>query len=96
MSKHTLGPWTVDTDTGGRKPIMAKDGITSVAHTDGLENEDLDEANARLIAAAPEMLQALKRAVSMLQAVGMPADAIPQDLEKMEDAIAKAEGEHNE
>ena len=52
--KHTPGPWIADGTT-----VMTSDGIyLHVATTHFLT--DRPEANARLIAAAPEMLAALK------------------------------------
>ncbi len=54
MSKHTPGPWTVNyrrvTPVAGKQ-----DGTDDVCHVYG-DNE----ANARLIAAAPQLLAALK------------------------------------
>ena len=67
MSKHTAGPWeSVDLGTsiidliGGRFVIKAQEAPGGIGHTiGGLGLEE--EANARLIAAAPEMAEILKR-----------------------------------
>lgn len=62
MSKHTPGPWKV-TDDGC---IYFKDGFIGEAYqfNPGLYGEKQEDApmmaNAKLIAAAPEMLEALK------------------------------------
>lgn len=53
MSKHTPGPWTVRPALGvGEYKISEDEGLT--------ENCEETKANARLIAACPEMLLALK------------------------------------
>jgi hypothetical protein len=70
MSKHTPGPWKIFEGWGAdsRRPVI----IDSVPDVEGKfvgncicylasTNPDMD-ANARLIAAAPEMLQVLKSA----------------------------------
>ena len=52
-AKHTPGPWTTETDS-----CMVRNAQkVAVAFTSNLQNAD---ANARLIAAAPDLLAALK------------------------------------
>jgi hypothetical protein len=79
MSKHTPGPWEVEDDTD--EVIVSRDpeanGFQIVAKTYGPD----DAANARLIAAAPDLLAALKHVRD-----------IYADIEIVRDAIAKAEG----
>lgn len=55
-AKHTPGPWAVD-DVYGL--IMANNGAYEVAAVHAARNDGEAKANARLIAAAPEMLEAL-------------------------------------
>ena len=64
---HTPGPWSVEPEsvtaaTGHYEPpvILAADGFTSVAII--RVGAGHDEANARLIAAAPDLLRAAKDA----------------------------------
>ena len=64
MSKHTPGPWVVDAAQYGYI-ITAKGGAYDIAVVRDIGNED-NKANARLIAAAPELLAALKRATDLL------------------------------
>src|SRR5690606_19394978 len=61
MEKHTPGPWAVD-GKGSQAIVRANDlRIVSIRHRlDGDEHE----ANARLIAAAPELLEALQLLMS--------------------------------
>jgi hypothetical protein len=54
MSAHTPGPWQVDIDDGD---VTVFSGGVNIAKIHGGEAEYL--ANAQLIAAAPEMLEAL-------------------------------------
>ena len=91
MTKHTQGEWWVD--EFNRVRSCDSDGF--IAHmSDGgfphdcepLYDEETQAANARLIAAAPEMLEALENAVC--------GDRIKDDVwEKMIAAISKARGE---
>ena len=63
MSKHTPGPWTyhICRDTSTAR-IEAKGGCEVVGSTVGYSSEEC-EANAKLIAAAPDLLEALERMV---------------------------------
>lgn len=71
MSNHTPGPWTVGMflTNGGQKPVVSADRRIALAdsQTDfergqGWQHECAErEANARLIAAAPDMLAILQR-----------------------------------
>lgn len=84
MSAHTPGPWiangsAVETD----RPRGQPSDVLAFLHLDaGLPTE----ANARLIAAAPDLLVALKRIVK--DATGLT----PASLDEALAAIAKAEG----
>ena len=95
MSKHTPGPWVIVRDTDNKRAItmihaQPKDpkaygqGIAKLVRQ-GLET---DEPNALLIAAAPEMLEALKELVAGIET----RTAGPDDMEKARAAIAKATG----
>jgi hypothetical protein len=97
-TKHTLGPWQVK---GGRwgyeiqTPEPNKQGALTIvasqstAHRDGDEND----ANARLIAAAPEMLEALQAVADAYQRM---FDVMPVAWQTFDDivqqAIARATG----
>lgn len=61
--KHTPGPWHVTSMTLNLVVVGANGG--AVARTDYAGT--LDEDNARLIAAAPEMLDALERLLSVIE-----------------------------
>ncbi len=73
MSAHTAGPWTLVAQSDGSAMIarefatgkqMNPKGLRLIAHVLARGNSLAeDEANARLIAAAPELLEALHGAV---------------------------------
>ena len=88
QSKHTPGPWNVDGDATvyGPRFSIANDkeqiGIFEVADCKGYKQER--EANARLIAAAPDLLLALERLAHPM--------ADDEDLSFARDTIANARG----
>jgi len=89
MSVHTPGNWISFTDRNGRFIVGSGTNcdVAYVAHPP-VGNSD---ANARLIAAAPDLLEALQMALAELD--GLNLDAIGFDrttLETMREAIAKA------
>ena len=95
MSKHTPGPWNVSEEFDG---TSIKAGMFHVTHTIqacGFHEPDVDkavtQANARLIAAAPELLDALN---AMLTHMGMDEDEWNKvTFNQARAAIAKATGE---
>jgi hypothetical protein len=106
MTQHTPGPWKMDAmrDGAGHNMITVDQDIKGpyreICRSYDIEPDDLEEtkANARLIAAAPEMLDALKamREALLLWKEFAPlawdtADVIAID--KANKAINKAEGE---
>ena len=89
MSKHTLAPWKVIEAHRGYI-IEATDYAYDVAVVRTAGNHD-NEANAQLIAAAPDLLEALK---ALLEAVDDVSDDFgwPLATDKARAAIDKAEG----
>ena len=88
MSKHTPGPWKIDGESD--RVIVAHDGETLAqtyfVYGDRDRQYPQSIANARLIAAAPDLLEACRFALSI---IGHPDDA---GTNAIADAIAKAEG----
>jgi hypothetical protein len=95
VSKHTPGPWRlVNTSSGNPILIYAENGkYLALSHHGGNVGwkpiTDLDEAkaNARLMAAAPELLEALK---AFLEDTLAPVNTLA--MMRAEAIIAKAEG----
>lgn len=97
--KHTKGKWVVF-DTGDTIDINAEDseGFTLIAEIPcSLRNRyehllDEKEANAKLIAAAPELLEALEDVANMCKGhliEGLEFDAV-EVMENVDEAIKKA------
>lgn len=61
-AQHTPGPWNIGTKNGAR--VWSENGETLIADADVSESlrKEIKKANARLIAAAPDLLAALKEA----------------------------------
>ena len=93
---HTPGPWEASTHPASDPEychVWAKGRGSDIALVVRADNESMinvgsAEANARLIAAGPEMLEALK---DMIAGMGHIKDCGPT-VEKARAAIAKAEG----
>lgn len=59
-AKHTPGPWRVGEEAGSEMIVYAPDGFAVASTVVFHRNHDQSKsANARLIAAAPELLEAL-------------------------------------
>ncbi len=108
-TKHTPGPWRVedgttlvwgncnpdDNSSRGMGYPIAESRINPSGNWSTGPYADEGEANARLIAAAPELLEALKAAVSQVHLTNSSEPMSP-DVKRVFDqccaAIAKAEG----
>ena len=95
MSKHTPGPWEVDI-TGGREKAVFKadDPGGQICKLPGALFEpsaEVRQANARLIAAAPDMLAALKSMTNIAARVVHLTGEEKRELRGALDAIAQAE-----
>lgn len=89
MSKHTPGPWTWGESYNGLYGSGKDNEVLRFAPYEGMYldwGSKSRDANARLIAAAPELLEALKLARSI---IGHPDDAHSKLIDA---AIKKAEG----
>ena len=99
-TQHTPAPWTIHADTDGW-PLVMSGGVAGriVANVNPQSCPDESsapafvampcEANARLIAAAPELLEALEASLALIE-LGIPFEgAITR---KIRAAIAKATG----
>jgi len=60
MTAHTPGPWEIRVDTGEYGIYHLEGPGPGYRHDDVRDREAEDQANADLIAAAPELLEALK------------------------------------
>lgn len=87
-AKHTPGMWTANKLDSGRYSIISRSEEQHICETvyEGAEHE----ANARLIAAAPKLLEALKQ-IAILPG-GTIGTALTLAKETARTAIAEAEG----
>jgi hypothetical protein len=95
-AQHTPGPWLADGEPGGmfmQIDIFTADG-TAIADTCWGPGEDRESrANVRLIAAAPDLLDAAVKAEALLTSLTAQAKSEPGGaLKDLRAAIAKAVG----
>lgn len=88
MSNHTKGPWVVEHDLGDGTPIVTFE-ARNIATVETYFGDG--EANANLIAAAPELLDTAKSVLASLEAM-TPDATIDGCIMVLESTIAKAEG----
>ena len=98
MSKHTKGPWTATQsdpaegcDLWWITACPAANQEKEIATVPGGYPHERHEANARLIAAAPDLLEMLVEAHDIIDAIGQPETA--EVAARMRATIAKAKGE---
>ena len=100
MAKHTPGPWEVGSPNYQDQRAIGVVGPTwNVAdvYYDGADKGEA-KANARLIAAAPELLRCLEWAMIWLPKMPLPdhdqdlRDVFAENLEECNRAIAKSQG----
>lgn len=101
MSRHTPGPWRIAGSTYSERwivdsesPKTGKQNLIAMLqdHWQGNASGYMD-ANARLIAAAPQMLEALETADALIHRLLMGADYAQKECEEIRAAIRAAKGE---
>lgn len=97
--KHTPGPWTafnnqIAIGVGSKDSDVAWVRFDNYGLRDSARSTQEDEANARLIAAAPELLEACRLIVCAFDALppSSPARAWTIHINSARSAIAKATG----
>ena len=93
MSEYTPGPWRSFTTPSGLSAVECvkrRDHLATIYPQVGFDGIHEGEANARLMAAAPELLQACEAILAADErGQGLPFSEAMRDARK---AIAKAEG----
>ena len=96
MDKHTPGPWSVKKHFSewliGDGNYLIATTAGSPAHL-GRASAERDAANARLIAAAPDLLKALEDCVAVMDRELAGLKVIQPEFSAARAAIAKATGE---
>lgn len=65
-AKYTPGPWSVEgTDQNGQFQVYGHGNLIAVTAHECVMPDEIQEANATLVAAAPELLEALKAFMSL-------------------------------
>lgn len=104
QTKHTPGPWVLSLVCGGNYTLLPESHKKHPSHAIASIHENHGErnaANAALIAAAPELLEAAKFALSLLEisevyfAAERQAGAGKSTEDLIRAAIAKAEGKES-
>lgn len=88
-ARHTEGPWHAMACDDG---FWIGNDNENAAFVPGFTDHPLNQANASLVAAAPEMLAALRRAESHFRILAPKFDEPGSIMADMHSAIAKAEG----
>ncbi len=94
-AQHTAGPWFVPAENAGSAAtsVWARGGDVRVADCNsGAISLPGRQCDARLIAAAPDMLHALRRAALALAFAAETSPAMQDDYEAVSAAIARATG----
>lgn len=92
---HTPGPWRVDIDCRMIETGLAGNLRGEYEHICDFRpdiNGHINEANARLIAAAPELLEAVKTLLTMESIMLGNRPSAVYTIERAKAAIARAEG----
>lgn len=98
MNKHTPGPWICYADLPSTEPnwhiVTTANKMRVLANVHIEPGNAMDEANARLITAAPELFTQLKVAEAFMAGFegDKTQDGIDDHLRTIRDAIAKVEG----
>ena len=92
ISKHTPGPWLIDRNN---KTNIFCIGPCIAEEDGGIPWLDVSEADARLIAAAPDLLDALIDCVAVMESELKGLAVIQPELAYAKSAIAKATGEQH-
>lgn len=94
-AKHTPGPWKLEIihlSTGRNRHVRASSPSRGVAEVWGPDEDKESDANARLIAAAPELLEALRDIRANCSCCETQPNEPCANCLRCEAAIAKAEG----
>lgn len=103
MSAHTPGPWeaVLPNDPRGQPvpyycglvSLVSHDPSISIVASDGYVESGAWEANARLIAAAPDLLESLTSLLAAIEPGGFSLEDLRGEMDDANAALKKARGE---
>jgi hypothetical protein len=95
MNQHTQGPWSFKTNWCDM--VASDEGVICIIMEDnekGINRTKLvNRANARLIAASPDLLEALESLIAMDDADGMGVDGWEKRFNVARAAVSRARGQ---
>ena len=94
-TQHTPGPWTNDPADGALVDARVNGRLVAIAEVFHCDTDESREANARLIAAAPDLLAALEQVMGCITGDNIERIHLPVYLDNARAAIRKAKGDHN-
>ena len=89
MTTHTPGPWEPNSGTASKRYVLSGAGYVIAEVPLDRNYKHQAEANARLIAAAPDLLEALEMAIRALQDHDID-ESMAGEFEILTDAFARA------
>ena len=92
---HTPGPWTKNVKSGHLLEHKSQEGLMPICYMHLYNNPEQTEANARLIAASPELLEALQLMCKWAELSVVPVmgdEFLPRGYDKVMQTINKATG----
>lgn len=92
-TQHTPGPWEHNCSGHVRRAGNENSLLAIIHHAGGKVKSDEQLANLKLMAAAPDLLEALEGAIEAWDADSAPNSWSYQDVEKARAAIQKARGQ---
>ena len=92
MSKFTKGKWIIDTDGNGIYSDTEEYQVAYISYINYNKNKEM-QANALLIAAAPEMYEKLQEALSYFQEEAFYSDSAQGYAEEIKTLLARIDGE---
>jgi hypothetical protein len=91
---HSPSPWTLEVGDSSHRYVLVTDDrdlTVMYKYAPGAPKDALqDEINARLISAAPDLLDVAQRVDILWRAIGDPRSGAPQNYEAMEDLARRA------
>lgn len=87
MNDHTYGPWQLDEDGDIESSCHT---LIAITMKHGFTTDEEPKANAKLIASAPELLDAARAALKEMSCTAAPRPSFTAAIDALSEVIAKA------